>query len=165
MHSPTPRGSIIIALLVLLGIAAGMGVTPRPEHASVATPQARVASPASGGFAAGFRPLLARAAAEAEALVEMGEARERNLLRIRAGQNAMHEALGAADGWLAEQPPAPGDVPAVEAYQEGATSIRTAMNEAQAGFLRLDFDRVARSTETMREGAALLDRAIDLLPD
>lgn len=114
-------------------------------------------------FRAGFRPLLERAASDAGVLLNLGESRERNLLRIRAGQEAMSNSLAAADAWLVAHPPAAADEPAIEAYRDGAAAIRKAMEEAQAGFLRFDFDRVAVATETMWQGAAALERAMALL--
>jgi hypothetical protein len=129
---------------------------PAPAEAPLA-----VASPAS--FRAGFRPLLERATAAANDLVAMGDARERNLLHIRDGQEAMEAALAEADAWLATHLPSPADEPMVAVYRHGAAAIRTATAEAQAGFLRFDFERVARATETMRSGAADLARATALL--
>jgi hypothetical protein len=110
-----------------------------------------------------FGPLLARAANHARVLVELGERKDRNLLRIRAGQDAMEQSLGAADDWLAQNPGAEVDAASVAAYRLGATRIRVAMAEAQEGLLRLDFDRVARATATMREGERLLGDAQRLL--
>jgi len=111
-------------------------------------------------FRAGFLPLLHDAVARASVLVAMGESRERNLLRIRAGQEGMTTALSSADVWLETHPAPAVDEPAMAAYREGAAAIRLAMQEAQAGFLRFDFDRVARATETLREGTTALKRAL-----
>lgn len=157
------QGRIVIALLALVGIALGMGALPATNRDSSGRPPASPAAPIARTVATGWRPLLAIAAEQAESLVAMGEARERNLLRIRAEQSAMHEALAAADAWLADHPGDAAD-PAVVAYQEGAGKIRQAMEEAQSGFLRLDFERVAGATALMREGAADLHRALGLLP-
>jgi hypothetical protein len=136
---------------------------PRADFATSISPFATAETPEPGSFRAGFRPLIERAAASADALVTMGDARERNLLRLHAGQDAMNVALADADTWLITHPPPAADVPAVAAYHRGAAAIRSAMDEAQSGFLQVDFARVARATETMREGAAQLARAVNLL--
>jgi hypothetical protein len=153
-------------VLILGTVAAFVGlwlvqssVDRAPPHPS-SSPSAATSADA---FRAGFLPLLERALAEAQVLVAIGESRERNLLRIRAEQEAMSSSLAAADVWLAaHQPPAP-DEPAIAAYRHGAAAIRTAMSEAEAGFLRFDFERVARATETLSAGAASLQRALELL--
>ena len=106
--------------------------------------------------------MLQHASEQADRLVALGESKERNLLRIRAGQSAMLSALAEADAWLAAHPATQSD-PAMAAYRTGAADIRTAMEEAQAGFLRLDFERVARANETLQAGAQSLRQAIDLL--
>ena len=75
----------------------------------------------------------------------------------------MNETLADVDAWLAAHPAEIDDEAAIAAYRAGAASVREAMAEAQAGFLRLDFDRVARATGTMREGEAALQEAVALL--
>lgn len=106
--------------------------------------------------------MLRRASEQADHLVALGESRERNLLRIRAEQSAMLSALAEADAWLAAHPANQGD-PAAVTYASGAARIRTAMDEAQAGFLRFDFERVARANDSLRAGARSLHQAIELL--
>ncbi len=144
------------ALLLGLRVVAPLGGDGPPLAASPVPGEARA-------FHAGFQTLVQDAIAKAEILVAMGDSRERNLLRIRAEQEGMTTALAAADLWLEETPAPVIEEPAVAAYREGAAAIRLAMQEAQAGFLRFDFDRVARATETLREGAAALERALALL--
>lgn len=159
------RGTIaaVISALAVLGILGGLvgflESIPRAEPLAGERPPATP----DADFRVGFQPLLADAASEARKLVAIAERRERNLLTIRAGQQAMEEALGAADAWLATHPPAEADAPGVAAYRAGAASIRSAMTEAQAGFLRFDFDRVARATAQLSEGEAALELAISLL--
>jgi hypothetical protein len=74
----------------------------------------------------------------------------------------MLTTLTDADAWLAAHP-ATLDDPATAAYSTGAADVRTAMAEAQAGFLRFDFERVARANDTLQAGAQSLHHAIDLL--
>lgn len=155
----------LILILILVG-AAGVALLRNAAAPATVTPLApspAIATPALATSSAEFLPLLERAAAEANALVSLGDSRERNLFRIRAAQAAMSAALADTDAWLAAHPPAAENEAAVVSYRDGAASIREAMTEAQAGFLRLDFERVARATETMREGEAALRHAIALL--
>jgi hypothetical protein len=157
----------LTAALLLLAIVAGTHFVrdvrvPTNNPVVIGTP---AADATDGAFRAGFLPLVQRAAMEAQVLVAMGEDRERNLFLIREQQQLMLERLGAADAWLeANTPPAP-LAPAAAAYRDGAVSIRAAMAEAQAGFLRFDFERVARATERMREGTAALRLAVSYLDD
>jgi len=131
-----------------------------PRPAGGISPSGSPASPSAAviddTFSAAFLHLVGRAVADAGVLVATGESRERNLLRIRGQQEAMLRSLTAADAWLAEHPPPPAFMPAATAYHDGAMTIRDAMDEAQAGFLRFDFDRVARATEAMKQGNAAL---------
>lgn len=135
---------------------------PRQQDPPLLGSPATLATPSANGKATLF-PLVVHAASQAGALAEMGESRERNLLRINAGQQAMTGALADVDAWLAAHPSEIDSIAAVTAYRDGATSVREAMAEAQSGFLRLDFDRVARATEMMREGEAALNEAVALL--
>ncbi|MFN8592326.1 MAG: hypothetical protein U0031_12775 [Thermomicrobiales bacterium] len=136
-----------------------LSIVDQQEFAT-ATP---VATPAIDSFRAGFAPLLAAAADQAGELVAIGEKKERNLLRIRAAQEAMHERLDVVDAWLASHPPPESDGAAIASYHQGADSIRAAMREAQDAFLHLDFERVAHATETMRQGEIDLRRAQSLV--
>jgi hypothetical protein len=156
--APPQRIRLVLALLGLLTASALLVTALRPGTSPVAVPRA-IATPGDSSFRGAFRPFLDRATAQARELVTMGDARERNLLRLRAGQDAMNAALDEADAWLAAHPPPVSDAAAIDAYRDGAKHIRTAMAEAQAGFLRLDFARVAAATVTMRSGLAALERA------
>lgn len=156
---------VLIAGVVFMVVVAAAGVwvagplADRSGSGPAASPLAR-----SGDLLHGeFLPLMEQVNADARALVTMGEARERNLLRIRGGQEAMTASLAAADAWLTEHPPEPDENRAVAAYRRGAAAIREAMAEAQAGFLRFDFARVGRATEWMREGTEEIEEAISLL--
>ena len=150
-----------MALLLLIVVAGAIVVrgVRAPEHdvVVVSTP---AAATSDATFRAGFQPLVERVAAEAHVLVAMGEDRERNLLLIRRQQEKMLKSLAAADAWLGANPPPPALVPAAAAYRDGASSIHAAMDEAQAGLLRFDFDRVARATETLADGSSALDLAV-----
>ena len=155
--------ALLLAVLAMAAVAAVVVFLDGTPPRAPAPPASPVASLAAGAFRSGFAPLVADAAATAGELVVMGEARERNLLRIRERQGEMLRRLAAADAWLATRTPPAEAIAAVAAYHEGAAAARSAMSEAQAGFLRFDFARVARATETMRESEAALRRAAELL--
>ncbi len=114
-------------------------------------------------YRAQLAPLLRAASVEAHSLVALGESRSRNLFAIQSAQDRMEDRLDAVDGALTASPPPSQLEEAFAAYRSGAGTVRRAMGEAQAGFLRLDWDRVARAIELLARGAALLDRATALL--
>ncbi len=148
---------ILVAFVLLIAVAGAIVVRDgrAPEH-DIAVAGTPAAVTADAAFRAGFLPLVERVAAEARVLVAMGKDRERNLLRIRRQQEVMLESLAAADTWLAANPPPPALVPTAAGYRDGAKAIRAAMDEAQAGLLRFDFDRVARATDTLADGSSAL---------
>jgi len=143
-----------VALLAALAVAAAF-LTARAE-----IPAARRVTTAEGdASAAQLRRRVAEAAVEARALAELGERRSRNLFAIRAAQRRMEEKLAAADAATASLAGSDPDAAALAAYRAGAADVRTAMDEAQAGFLRLDWDRVAEAYDRMESGAARLEQA------
>jgi hypothetical protein len=144
---------ITITLIILIG--------SQPE-AEAPPPSLPSGIPESSAALQSFRPLLQRASTQADALVALGQARERNLIRIRSEQNAMAAVLAEADAWVNANSDSESE-PAIATYGEGAASIRAVMNEAQEGFLRFDFDRVTGATETLMTGADALRQALDLL--
>ena len=129
---------------------------------AIASPPPRL-SDAEATFYADLAPRLRAAAEQAQALVDLGEGRSRNLLAIRAEQRRMDDRLGAVDAIAAARAAPDRFAPALAVYRDGARTVRTAIDEAEAGFLRLDWDRVARATESMAQGAFELDRAVTLL--
>jgi hypothetical protein len=112
---------------------------------------------------ASLAPPLRDAVAEARSLVALGERKSRNLLEIRAAQGRTSDLLDEIDELLRARPIAERFVGAVQAYRRGAAAVRQAMKDAQTGFVRLDWDRVARATAVMGQGASELGRASDLL--
>jgi hypothetical protein len=93
----------------------------------------------------------------------MGVQKSRNLLAIRAAQREMLGQLDAADAFLRQHPsPAAGDE-AAAAYRDGAARIRAAMDDALAGFIRFDWERVRRATAEMTAGEASLAAALTAL--
>lgn len=145
----------MLTLLILIG---------NGPDAEAPTPAAPQGIPETSAPLQAFRPLLQRASTQADVLAALGEEKERNLIRIRTEQNAMVAALADADAWVAANPGSESE-PAVAAYRAGTDAIRAAMDEAQAGFLSFDFDRVSRAYITLDAGAAALHRALGLLPD
>ena len=152
----------ILTLIILLGLGALALAGNRPPSQQMVMTASPAATPVADRLPRAFLPLLLDASAQADRLVALGESRERNLFHIRAEQGAMLSALSAADAWLAAHPALQDDV-AIAAYRAGADTIRSAMTEAQAGFLRLDFERVARAHDTLQAGALSLHQAIDIL--
>ena len=158
------RAAILIfaGALVLIDALARLLTGSSPSLVDERTPSPLASTPAPLGpeLREEFASLLGEAADDARVLVELGESKDRNLFRIRASQTAMQRSLDATEEWLKRHPSDQIDPEAVVSYREGASLVRTAMDEAQAGFLRLDFDRVARATVSMREGESRLRHAL-----
>lgn len=157
-----PR-AVAALLLVALTVASVLTTasSPRPSR-----PSAQGAGAvAVRGYASALAPRLSAAADQAAALAALGERRSRNLLEIRSAQSRMEETLAAVDTIAAAGPPPASAVSAVASYRSGAALVRDAMDEAQAGFLQFDWDRVATAYEDLDAGAAQLRRARDQLSD
>ena len=147
----TPR----LLLLLLLAVA-GLAMLPEMRTPD---PSAQVeASPTSSSFTDGFLEQLGLVRVAADALVELGERRDRNLLVVSQRQAAMNAALNSTDAWLAQQVPHQ-DNAAVAAYRTGANLIRQAMADAQAAFLRFDWDGIAAANDTLKQGAEAIAEA------
>jgi hypothetical protein len=152
----TPR-ILLLLLLALLPLAIVVDMhAPVPLVRNVGTPTA------TATFADEFLEHLRTVEEAADALVDLGERRERNLLVVGQRQSAMNDALDATDAWLAPQAEHQDD-PAVVAYRTGAAGIRQAMADAQSAFLRLDWNGVAAANDTLKRGTATISTAADRL--
>jgi hypothetical protein len=141
----TPR-ILLLLLLALAGLAIATGMrAPAPPVTNDVT------ATDTGTFTEGFLEHLRTVQVAADALVDLGERRERNLLIVGQRQSAMNAALDDTDSWLARQI-AHQDDPAVVSYRSGAALIRQAMADAQSAFLHLDWDGIAAANETLGEG-------------
>lgn len=149
-----------VLLVFALGLASLSLLTMRAMAPFPASEPATTA--ASTTFAEGFAERLATVQLAADALVDLGARRERNLLVVSQRQLAMNAALDSTDAWLARQT-APSEGAAVAAYRAGAADIRRAMTDAQSAFFRLDWDGVAAANETLRQGAAEITSAREVL--
>ena len=157
----TPRLLIVIGAAVLLLtatlLAAAFAWPTDPAVAPTAPPSAALDPTAVTAYDE-LSPKLRAAAAQAAALVDLGEERSRNLFAIRAAQREMTDRLAAADEVAARPFPARFAL-ALAAYRTGAETSRQAMVEAESAFLRFDWERVAAATALLTEGATALDRA------
>jgi hypothetical protein len=141
----TPR-VLLLLLLALAGLAIASGLrAPAPPVTNDGTVTG------TGSFTEEFMEHLETVRVAADALVDLGERRERNLLIVGQRQSAMNAALDATDTWLARQT-AHQDDPAVVSYRSGAALIRQAMADAQSAFLHFDWDGIAAANETLNEG-------------
>jgi high-affinity K+ transport system ATPase subunit B len=139
---------LLAVATVVLGASASRPIAPTPPNAG-----------GDAGSTTGLGARIADAATEARGLVALGERRSRNLLEIRAAQRRMEEKLAAVDALTAARSASDADVAALAEYRRGATDVRDAMAEAQAGLLRFDWDRVARAYRRMGSGAEHLASA------
>lgn len=112
-----------------------------------------------------FARALDAAAEQARELVRLGETKSRNLPEILGGQRRMTARLDEIDA-LVGSGALPEDArDAVAAYEDGARAVREAMDQAESGFLKLDFDKVRNATDRMRDGERDLAQAARLLPE
>lgn len=161
------RIGLIAGVVVLLGLA---GVTimlstqsaPPVVPTVVATPP--TLSEEERAFYDAVSPELRAAAAEARQLTTRGEERDRNLFAIRAGQGRLRDHLAALDEQFAAPVPER-FAPVVAMYELAAGDIRTSMNQAEAAFMRFDWDAVGAATELMAGGTAQLEAAVAHLDD
>lgn len=126
---------------------------PLPRMTNVAS---TALAPEEASFYEEVSPRLTRASLEAAALAEIGERRSRNLLEIRSAQDRMDQSLDDLDALLATRPPPPRFASSLANYREGAGTVRAAMDEAQAGFVRFDWDRVGAAYDLVETGGATL---------
>lgn len=152
-----------VALALLGGLATASVVVETAPRNRPLPPLTAVAAasltPNEASFFGAVSPRLTRASLDAAALAEIGERRSRNLLEIRAAQAQMNQSLDDLDGFLAARPPPPRFASSLTTYRQGATAVRDAMDEAEAGFVRFDWDRVAVAYDLVETGAARLRRA------
>lgn len=149
----TPRMLLLVLLALMpLAIVVNMREVSPPVSTDAAT----------GTFDEEFLEHLGTVREAADALVDLGERRERNLLVVGQRQSAMNAALDATDAWLSRQA-AHHDDPAVVAYRAGANAIRQAMADAQSAFFRFDWDGVAAANNILKQGVADITRAQALL--
>lgn len=145
-------------LAALIAIVAGVYLLRPGSPAGTPMPPGEPST-----YASSFLPLLHEALTQGEALAALGVSKDRNLLRIAQQQQAMQAALAAADAWLVANPTPDEAAAAVSAYRSGEDLLRSAMNEARAGFVGLDFARVTAATVTVQHGVAALQQAVALL--
>ena len=152
--------AIAVAVVAAGGLVGDLG---RPPNDDFPLESRMIASPglpeADAAYYGELAPLVRAASDEAFALVALGERRERNLLTIRAAQGRMEERLRAVEAFIAARPSPARFVDALTTFGDGAVIVRAAMNEARAGFLRFDWERVARATALMEQGATVLVQA------
>jgi hypothetical protein len=161
--------AVVVAAIWWFGVPAALGPAAYPTappatfaaSSPVGSPLA--ASPADVAWTAAFRPLLTSADGTARRLVAMGGQKSRNLLAIRTAQREMLGQLDAADAFLRQHPSPAAGAEAAAAYRDGAARIRAAMDDALAGFIRFDWERVRQATAEMTAGEASLAAALATL--
>ena len=162
---PRSRIGLIIGVVVLLGLA-GATILLSTQSASPVVPTVVATPPTLSAEERAFydavSPELRAAAAEARQLTTKGEERDRNLFAIRAGQGRLRDHLTSLDQAFAASVPER-FAPVVAMYELAAGDIRTSMNQAEAAFMRFDWDAVGSATELMAGGTAQLETALDRL--
>jgi hypothetical protein len=156
------RIGLIIGVVVLLGLA-GATILLSTQSAPPVVPAAVASPPSLTGeeraFYESVSPELRAAAAEARQLTTKGEQRDRNLFAIRAGQGRLRDHLAVLDQSFAATVPER-FAPVVAMYKLAVVDIRASMSQAEAAFLRFDWDAVGAATELMANGTAQLEAAV-----
>lgn len=160
---PFRTEAVAALLLAVLTVASVLTTASSPRPSRPSAPDAGTIT--VRGYASALAPRLAAVADQAAELAALGERRSRNLFELRSAQSRMEETLAAVDTIAGAGPLPASAVSAVASYRTGAALVRDAMAEAQAGFLRFDWDRVAKAYAEMDAGAAQLRRARDQLSD
>jgi hypothetical protein len=164
---PRSRLTIVLVLgllLVMLGaggvayILSAMAPAPTVVPAGLASPAALSAE--ERRFYEQVAPVLRAAAAEARALTTQGQERSRNLFAIRAGQDRLDSHLGTLDAALVASTVPARFAAVTDSYHAGAADVRAAMRDAQAAFIRFDWDAVGAATERMAAGTTRLEAAV-----
>ncbi len=105
-------------------------------------------------------PRLRELSAETHALRDAAASKSRNLVDIRVRGERVRTLVREINGYIEKAgTPARFAVAAV-AYRAGAEDAVVAMREAQQGFLRLDWDRVATAVPRFSDGTEQFDAAI-----
>jgi len=105
-------------------------------------------------------PRLRELSAQTHALGDAAASKSRNLLDIQNRGDRVKTLVREINGYADRVGTPPRFTDVSVAYRAGAENALVAMREAQQGFLRLDWDRVASAVPTFGEGSAQLDAAV-----
>lgn len=159
-------GLLLAAVLVpVMALAIGFfafnsAVTPTLDLASPPSPLPELTTEERAYYDY-VAPRVRELSAQTRALGEAAAAKSRNLLDIRA-RGARITTLIQEINQYGETSGTPARfAPAAAAYRSGAGSALAAMREAQQGFIRFDWDRVAAAVPVFADGAAQLDVAAE----
>lgn len=106
-------------------------------------------------------PRLLDLSAQSQALGNAAAAKSRNLLDIQARGDRVRTLVRELDGYTDQVGTPARFAAATVAYRAGAEYALVAMREAQQGFLRLDWDRVAASVPTFAAGTDQFNVAVN----
>ena len=104
-------------------------------------------------------PRLTALLTETRALLQLGTEKNRNLLAFQARGRALNDLIEDLDAYVAAHPPPPRFAAMLPDYQQGANLAQRGMIESQAGFLRFDWDRVARAVRLFEAGVTALEQS------
>lgn len=163
MTSPrVSAAGIVLLLLLSLAVVITSARTKSATSSITSTSTHSPLSPRDAAYYDAVLPALIGVAEEANFLAELGQRHSRNLFEIRAGQQRMNDRLTAADDLVADGDTPTQFGPAMQSYRVGAATVRDAMRQAQAGFLRFDWNQVATASLMMSDGATRLQGATTL---
>ncbi len=105
-------------------------------------------------------PRLRELSAETHALRDAAASKSRNLVDIRVRGERVRGLVREINGYTEKTGTPARFAAAAIAYRAGAEDALVAMREAQQGFMRLDWDRVATAVPRFSDGTEQLDAAI-----
>ena len=151
--------AVILAGVLLLATPVGNRLLPDDELAVGTAVPADTLAAQEAAFYEYVAPRLTALAGETAELARMGAEKDRNLFAFQSRGEALTELLDEVDAYLVANP-SPVRLAAFEGeYVRGSGLARRGMNEARAGFVRLDWDRVARATGLFDDGVVALRAA------
>ncbi|MFM8593237.1 MAG: hypothetical protein ACKOCK_02440 [Chloroflexota bacterium] len=160
-------GFIKVAVITLIALAVlFFGYTrlggELPGNLNKATADAPASAEDLKDPAKQFSRALDTATEQAREVLRLGETKSRNLPEFIKEQGQMSNQFAEIDAIIAAGNLPPSMQPAVDAYQKGAKDIREAMDKAKSGLTSLDFDKVKKATQQLKEGVQSLSEAVRL---
>lgn len=149
--------AIAMVLIVVTWRAGWPG--SEPDVGTPVSPRQEL-SPDEAAFYAYLDPRLRALTVEASAAAELGRSKSRNLFAFQRHRNRIRDLSSEIDRYLQEHATPPRFAKAINQYRQGIAAVRQAMDEAQTGLLRLDWERVATAIPVMTSGAGDLSNAL-----
>jgi hypothetical protein len=162
----------LVFLVLMLGVTVAFAARNRiedvaiaPAPAGTALPTAAALSPADDAFYRYVGARMRALSAESAKLVELGEARSRNVMELQIRANRIDQISGQIDDYLATSPVPPRFQPALDRYTAAVAIMRAGIAATKSAFFAFDWDGVAAGLATFEQGTSQLDSSYRLLQE